>query len=303
MARIMGVGIATLDIINVVDDFPAEDSEVRALDQMRVRGGNATNTLVVLSQFGHACRWGGVLAEDAASQVIRQELDGHRVAFSDCAIARTGKTPTSYITLNRRNGSRTIVHYRDLPEFGFKDFARLDLHGLDWLHFEGRAVADTARMLAHARRSAPHLPRSVEIEKPREGIEALFADADVLLFSKVYARARGFTQAGPFLTAMRVLAPQAELVCTWGEDGAFGLGPDGAQHHAPACRQACIVDSIGAGDSFNAGYIHARLGANDLPEALALGCRIAGLKCSQMGFAGLAQRYLTETAYETSPCL
>lgn len=299
----MGVGIATLDIINVVDGFPAEDSEVRALDQMTVRGGNATNTLVVLSQFGHACRWGGILAEDAASQVIRQDLDRFQVTFSDCRIARAGKTPTSYITLNRRNGSRTIVHYRDLPEFGFDDFVRLDLTGLDWLHFEGRAVADTARMLAHARRSAPQLVRSVEVEKPRDGIEALFAGADVLLFSKVYARARGYTRAAPFLSAMRALAPQAELVCTWGEDGAYGLGLDGTPHHAPACRQPCIIDSIGAGDSFNAGFIHARLHTHDLPRSLALGCRIAGLKCSQMGFAGLAPRYMTETVHETSPCL
>ncbi|MEW5754769.1 MAG: PfkB family carbohydrate kinase [Pseudomonadota bacterium] len=291
MARILGVGIATLDIINVVDGFPAEDSEVRALNQTMARGGNVTNTLVVLSQFDHVCRWGGVLAEDAASHVIRQDLDRFHVAYTDCHIARTGKTPTSYITLNRLNGSRTIVHYRDLPEFRFEDFARLELAGLDWLHFEGRAVADTARMLAHARRVAPQLPRSVEIEKPRDGIEALFADADVLLFSRVYARARGFTQAFPFLSAMRAHAPSAELVCTWGEDGAYGLTPEGRQHHVPAYPQACIVDSIGAGDSFNAGYIHARLHSSDLPQSLAMGCRVAGLKCSQMGFAGLAQRY------------
>jgi ketohexokinase len=50
------VGIATLDIINVVDTYPAENSEVRALSQQKVRGGNATNSLVVLSQLGYQCQ-------------------------------------------------------------------------------------------------------------------------------------------------------------------------------------------------------------------------------------------------------
>ena len=64
MARILGVGIATLDIINTVDGYPAEDSEVRAIHQRICRGGNATNTLVVLSQLGHRCAWAGVLADE-----------------------------------------------------------------------------------------------------------------------------------------------------------------------------------------------------------------------------------------------
>lgn len=68
MSRILAIGIATLDIVNLVADYPPEDSEVRALDQRVSRGGNATNTLVVLSQLGHRCSWGGVLAEDADSR-------------------------------------------------------------------------------------------------------------------------------------------------------------------------------------------------------------------------------------------
>ena len=37
MARILGVGIATLDIISTVQRYPAEDGEVRAIAQRRGR--------------------------------------------------------------------------------------------------------------------------------------------------------------------------------------------------------------------------------------------------------------------------
>ena len=49
MANILAVGIATIDIINRVNGYPHEDDEIRAISQSIRRGGNATNTLVVLS--------------------------------------------------------------------------------------------------------------------------------------------------------------------------------------------------------------------------------------------------------------
>ena len=81
-------------------------------------------------------------------------------------------------------------------------------------------------MLVRARSERPDLPRSVEIEKPRPGIERLFADADLLLFSQAFARHRGFTGPEAFLARMHREAPHAELVCTWGADGAYAIGPD-----------------------------------------------------------------------------
>ena len=60
MAHVLAVGVATLDIINEVESYPPEDGEVRALAQAIRRGGNASNTLVVLSQLGHSCEWAGV---------------------------------------------------------------------------------------------------------------------------------------------------------------------------------------------------------------------------------------------------
>src|SRR3569623_1531043 len=84
MARILGIGTATLDIINRVDGYPAEDSEVRALARRISRGGNCPNTLVVLSQLGLRCDWGGVLAEEPDAARITPDRDGelyHSPAF------------------------------------------------------------------------------------------------------------------------------------------------------------------------------------------------------------------------------
>lgn len=288
MARILATGIATLDIINAVEQYPPEDSEVRALGQRICRGGNATNTLVVLSQLGHDCAWAGVLSDEPDAGHIRNDLARYAIDTAGCRVVEGGKVPTSYITLSRATGSRTIIHYRDLPEFAFEDFRRIGLRDYQWLHFEGRAVTDTARMLRLAAEQAPDTPRSVEIEKPRDGIETLFEHADVILFSRVFARSKGFTAPFPFLRQLHVELAHADLVCAWGEEGAYMITRDGIELHSPAFPPLEVVDTLGAGDTFNAGIIHARVSGKPWGDSLQTACRLAGRKVGQLGLERLA---------------
>jgi len=283
MAHILGIGIATLDIINTVDGYPPEDAEIRAIRQQVRRGGNCTNTLAVLSQLHHRCAWGGVLAEEPDSRRILDDLNHYRIDLSAVKTLHEGKAPTSYVILNRRNGSRTIIHYRDLPEFGYEDFARIDLRDYRWLHFEGRNVAETRRMLERARQLAPAAPRSVEIEKPRPQIEQLFADADVLLFSRHYAAARGYTDPERFLRGIAPETPNAVRVLAWGEAGAYALDREDSLTHSPAYPPPQLIDTLGAGDTFNAGIIDALTRGSALDEALHHACRLAGRKCGHEG--------------------
>jgi ketohexokinase len=286
MAHILAIGIATLDIINTVDGYPAEDAEVRVLTQRVCRGGNATNTLAVLSQLGHRVSWGGVWVEEPDARHLRADLEQYGIDLSPCRQLPAGKLPVSYITLNARNGSRTIVHYRDLPEYRAEDFRRIDLARFDWLHFEGRNVTETAAMLEHARASVPHIPRSLEVEKPRPGIDALFGCVDVLLFSPGYARSRACTPED-LLHAVHREQPQADLYCTAGAAGAMSLDRHGVLQRSRAFPPQRVVDTLGAGDTFNAAVIDGYLRRLSLGELLGRACRVAGMKVGQEGLHGL----------------
>jgi ketohexokinase len=284
MARILGVGIATLDIINTVDHYPQEDEEMRALSQRVSRGGNCANTLVALGQLGHVCNWAGVVSDEPDVRHILADLEEQRVDHDDCLVHPGGKVPTSYITLNRANGSRTIVHYRDLPELPYSHFETVDLNGYDWFHFEGRNIEETLLMMQRVRERMPLTPVSLEVEKPREGIEALFDQATVIIFSKAYAQARGYDDGEAFLREMHKVTPQSTtLYCAWGDEGGYGILKDGTPLHSPAFPPPELVDTIGAGDVFNAGIIHGEL--NDLArrDCLEQACRIAGDKCGVEG--------------------
>ena len=284
MAKLLGIGNATLDVIHLVDGYPQENDEIRCRERHVRRGGNAANTLVVLSQLGVACSWAGTLVENNDGRLIRDELQAHGIDTSHCHYAGHGSVPVSMILLNTRNGSRTIIHHRDLPEYPACNFDSIDLEPFDWLHFEGRNVADTRLMLERVRKLRPDVPVSIEIEKPRDGIESLFSHADVLLFSRAYSEALGYRDPLSLLYAMRQQCPQALLFCSWGDAGAAALDRHGRASSHDAVIPDRVVDTLGAGDTFNAGIISACLDKLDAAASLARACTLAGKKCGQSGF-------------------
>eukprot|EP00964_Phaeocystis_antarctica_P034501 scaffold19638_cov68-Phaeocystis_antarctica.AAC.3 len=160
---------------------------------------------------------------------------------------------------------------------------------------------------------------SVEIEEVgvsvAEALE-LCACADVAFFSRDWAKKHAAELLGAddaadgdeheALRLLRQLAsrvgPHAStLVCAWGAQGAFALarseptrssGP-ASQRWEPAFEPAVpvehVVDSTGAGDSFNAGVITALAAGCPVSVALRDACAVAGQKVQQDGFYGLAE--------------
>lgn len=284
MARILCTGIATLDIINEVASYPVEDDEIRIMSQQRHRGGNATNTAVILSQLGHQCHWAGSLVDaldDADCRTILQDLHHYGINYEHCQLLSKGKVPTSYITLARDTGSRTICHYRDLPEYAFASFKTINLPIFDWLHFEGRNIEQTRQMLAHCQTHFSDIPISLEIEKVRDDIESLIPYAKIVLFSRHYAQAYGYSDVESFCQNTSAQYPDTIIVCAWGEYGAgSSLGQQFFWQHADKID---VVDTLGAGDVFNAAIIDQQLRQHDIQTSLAYACQLAGQKCRQKG--------------------
>ena len=287
MARILGTGNATLDIVLTVDGYPQENDEIRCTDRSIRRGGNSANTLVVLSQLGHTCSWAGMLVDTVEGRFIRDDLENHGVDTAVSRFSGSGSVPVSSILLNAVTGSRTIIHYRDLPEYSFTYFSSIELQVFDWLHFEGRNVKSLQAMLQWSRERHPAIPRSLEIEKPRPGIEDLFGLAQVLLFSQTYAVSLGYMEPASLLQSVHRQFPDADLFCTWGVEGAVSLDREGRFTSQEAYIPPSVVDTLGAGDTFNAGVIDGYLAQRDSVTLLREACVLAGEKCGRTGFDGL----------------
>jgi len=278
MVSILLTGIAALDIIHSLDTYPGADDEVRA-DARRIScGGNAANSANVLAQLGHsvslACNW----ADDLIATEIRALLSQRNINLP-IHTSMPGQSPLSCITLSSQTHSRNIIHYRDLPELDFKTWQQLPLDNYLWFHFEGRNPDHTVRMMQAARDLNCHI--SLELEKPRDGLDQLLPLADVIMLSRPYAEAHGFASARECLEYFS-RNHQGILSCTWGQQGAW-LYSRGQMYHAQAQTTARIVDTLGAGDTYNAGLIHAIATGMRADQAVDFAARLATTKTTQTG--------------------
>ena len=283
MANVLGIGNAVLDIVLNIPHALHDDEELRANQRNIQIGGNVSNSLYVLSQLGHNVSLCSTTGGDAEAKQLLAGLKERQIDISHVQRFIKGRTPTSYVSLNAENGHRAIVHYRDLPELSFDHFAKIEIEDYDWLHFEGRNIENLKGMLNIAKTFLTYQPISLEVEKPRQGIEEIFAQANLIIFSHHYATAKGFKDGETLLTEVHSKHPTINLICTWGDKGAWLYESNGKIQHVPAEKVSPVLDTLGAGDTFNAAVIHHLIEGGSLLESVQQASQLAAKKCLKQG--------------------
>ncbi|XP_040890179.1 ketohexokinase isoform X7 [Toxotes jaculatrix] len=300
--KILCVGLVCLDIISVVDKYPEEDTDRRCLSQRWQRGGNASNSCTVLSLLGASCAFMGSLSAGPVADFIMADFARRAVDVSAVVWQVHGQTPCACCVVCQSNGSRTVVlSDTNLPDVTAQDFSRVDLRQFKWIHWEGRNAEEQVKMIQQVVEFNSSLPQqqritiSVEIEKTREKLYQLFPHGDVVFVSKDVARHFGFQSAEAALRGLYSRVKQgAVLICAWAEDGADALGPDGLVVHSDAFPPEALVDTLGAGDTFNAAVIYALSNGGRLQDALTFGCRVAGRKCGFHGYDDIGKYFTND---------
>lgn len=269
-----------MDEVLTVQRLPRENEEIRALKKRRVLGGNACNSAQILAQLGDKVSLISSLADDHLSHWIDDELDRIGIEHHLCPRSNDYVTPLSTILLKRDNGSRTIVHYRDLPELQTEDLQRIALNNFSWIHVEGRNIEVLGQVLPHWADTGISL--SLEIEKPRQGIEQLSVHAHNIIISSHYLDEHSI-DADSCLKKFRQLNPRANLVATLGEKGAVAMDKSGKIITIGAHPVTRVADTIGAGDCFIAGIIHASMRQQSFESALNFASQLVANKIQRHG--------------------
>ncbi|XP_060107073.1 ketohexokinase isoform X2 [Heteronotia binoei] len=293
--RILCVGLVCLDIISVVDRYPEEDTDTRCQSQRWQRGGNASNTCTVLSLLGAPCAFMGSLAPGHAANFVRDDFKCYKVDLAHVAEHPACALPISVVISNMTSGTRTILHATsNLPDVTDADFEQVNLSQYKWIHWEGRNASEQVKMIRRVEEysrtcsESQRVGTSVEVEKPRQDLYQLFGYGDVVFVSKDVAKDFGFYSASEAVKGLyRRVKPGATLICAWAENGADAMGPDGQLVHSDAFPPDNVVDTLGAGDTFNASVILALSRGRPLQEAITYGCQVAGRKCGVHGYDGI----------------
>jgi 2-dehydro-3-deoxygluconokinase len=278
-----GVDVVTIGETMVLlvpqDQVPLADADGLAVHV----GGAESNVAVHLVALGHRARWVSRLGDDPFGDLVLRRLAAAGVDTS--AVVRVPGGRTGLYVKDPR-GERTAVHYyRDRsPATTLTPDTLADPQVADGriLHLSGitAALSPSARDLVRAAMGRPGRLVSFDVNhRPAlwpageaAGVLAELADAAGLVFVGL-DEARALWGCATAADVRDLLPHPDTVVVKDGAVGAYSFGA-GGERFVPAPKVA-VVEPVGAGDAFAAGYLAGVLDGADETARLRLGHLVA----------------------------
>lgn len=262
-------------------------------------GGCALNTAIAAARLGLRAGIGSAVGRDSFGDFVVRRLTEERVDIRALLRDRTRQTSTTVVAVSR-DGERSFLHTlgasaaitaRIAPGRLLEGYRALHLSALYILpNLDG---APARRLLTRAKRTG--LITSLDTcwdPKGRWGlVKACLPYVDYYLPSYEEA-CKEFKTARPEQVAAAALRAGVRrlVVLKMGARGCFAMTRDHTILRVPAFRVRA-VDTTGAGDLFNAGFLAGALRDYPLRQSLKLGCAAGALSVAGTGGIGLLRSF------------
>jgi ribokinase len=276
-----------MDMVTRIDRFPEPGETLRGRSFTSFPGGKGANQAVALAKLGAHVEMVGAVGDDVLGQRYRDVLAGLAIGGGGVAAIREVSTGTATIAVTSA-GENTIVVVagaNDAVTPAYVESRRGVIEACDYLLLQleipldavirAAEIATTARIPvildpAPARELPPELHAMVSIITPNETEARLLTGEDT-------GSDEGIARAGQSILARGV----GRAVIKAGKRGAFLIEP-AACTHVPGFA-VNVVDTVAAGDSFNAGLAVALGAGASLLEAIRFANATGALSTTREG--------------------
>ncbi len=271
-------------------------------------GGTGANTAVALARLGVPTAFMGAIGDDGYGRFSRRSLEAEGV---DTTLVVTD--PDSFtavvLALVDPQGERTLLgwprrgaaHTKLQPGQVTADI----ITRMAWLHTTGMCLVETpvreAILQGMALAQAAGIPVSFDLNLRlgldngrlpadfQAAVEQAISRADFVLGSASDEIPYLASAPTPEESARQLAGEGRTVIARLGAAGVIAVSPNEVIR-VPAFPARIVVDTVGAGDAFNAGFIAARLEGHPLEEALRWGNAVAALKLGRPGARGVPYR-------------
>jgi len=287
-------------LIDLVQDRQGSDDSFRST-WLALSAGGPMNSAVALGRLGGDSHFLGRISNDAFGGQLRDHMTGAGVQL-DLATGSSQATSIAVVSLDADGVASYTFHFNGTANFGWQADDLPQLQSDDWLHIASLScvVSPGAEVLLDWMRSVPSgvsydvNVRPTVIPDP----EAYWAKVQPWL--RAVGRRRGIVKASDadieFLAEAGFPGDPVDIVAGWveqydlglavvtlGPGGGVAVEPGGAVTRVPGFPTE-VVDTVGAGDTFMAGFLdgHVERGQG-LEESLRRGAAAASIVCSRQG--------------------
>jgi len=282
---VVGFGALNLDKIYLVDKIPKADEEGFVRDLQLFPGGSAANTIVGLARLGIKTAYIGKVGSDEEGRILLTDLRNEGVDTS-CIIKAQGRSGTALIFVDE-GGNRAI-----LVDPGVNDTIRFDeinvefaksfgiLHLTSFICKNGLDSFESQKKLASEFDVVSFDPGMVYVERGLKELESILRNTTIFLPNKKEIE---------MLFEMDFQSAAEECISIGMEVVAIKLGSKGCYIKTPnrevfvKSHMVEVVDTTGAGDAFNAGFLYGFFKKKDVEECGRLGNIIAAHCIQKIG--------------------
>ena len=291
---ITAIGELNVDLIlNRIGGFPEVGKEKFADEMLLTLGSSTAIFAANAAALGSEVAFAGMIGRDVFGTLVRESLAARGVDTEfviespECA---TGATIVMSYDEDRANltyqGAMDRMRLRDLDPSLFDRTRHIHLSSL---FMQSGLMSDIAELLERA--VAKGITVSLDTQwDPAERWELdyrrLLPMIDLFLPNEKELAA--LTGRATLDEAIGEVVPylRCAMVVKCGSRGSLLVRKDGSRHALPAFLNASVVDTIGAGDSFNAGFVHAFVAGRPLEECQRIGNLTGAVNTTAAGGTG-----------------
>jgi 2-dehydro-3-deoxygluconokinase len=311
MSRIAAIGEVMIELA----PYTASAESQRELKVLSF-AGDTFNTAVYMARLGAATEYVTILGDDAYSDKILDLMASESIGANAVTRAK-GRSPGLYMISNTPDGERQFTYWRsDAParQLFSSDVQIAELSNrladCDLIYVSGITLAiispDARQRLGEFLKGfranggkvafdSNYRPRLWgSKEEAQDAVMALMAHVDIALLTlddEQLLWDNGLLEA---CQKRYEHCQLQELVLKRGAEDVIVITPEGLQE-VPVPKVTGVVDTTGAGDTFNAGYLAARTGGASPEDAAREGSRCAGIVIRHRG--GVIDRGVFQSEY------
>jgi sugar/nucleoside kinase (ribokinase family) len=274
-------------ILNRLVKFPETGKEILAQDMILTLGSSSAILASNISTLGSAVTFAGKVGADDFGNYILSFLGSRKVNTSNISFA-TGSTGAT-VVLNFNEDRAMITYPGAMLEFDATDVTDESLATARHLHISslflqsrlrknGRALFERAKKAGLTTSLDPQWDPS---EKWDIDLPALLPYVDI--FMPNVHELKYLTGTSDVVSAVQSIRSFSGItVVKCGSEGAYAHHKQ-EMFHQPAFLNKHVVDSIGAGDSFNAGFLHRFLQHQPIEDCLEFGALAGAINTTRAG--------------------
>ncbi len=287
-AEVIGFGALNVDKLYSVENIASEDEESFIKDQTDTPGGSAANTIIGLSRLGCSTSIIGKIAEDEDGDLIEYNLALNGVYANNLIYSETGSTGKCLGFVDSQGERCLYIDPGVNDEIRIDEINPLNIMRCKIMHytsFVGDSFKTQIELLDKLYQECvlSFDPGMLYVQKGFDELKPILERTNILLINESELRllcnndksslkelAVGFLDLGI-----------ETIVVKQGSKGVFAINnQETCEVEAYECD---VVDTTGAGDSFNSGFLYSYLKGYDLEKSCRIGNWVASKSIEGFG--------------------